>query len=240
MTCMETPPLPRCDRPLFIADWDDVRFLHFELDPLDLQPSIPFELDVRDGRAYVSLVAFTQRRLRPVFGGRIGRLLAAPLSDHAFLNVRTYVRHRRERGIYFIEEWIPNRLASWIGPRTYGLPYRLGELDYEHNEIAVRASKAALVVSTRAQDAGATHEPAALDSLAEFLLERYVAFTSRRGVRRRFAVRHAPWLQTPVIAQLHESTLLNNAGEWFRHAHLCAAQQSPGVVDVEIGAPQRL
>src|SRR5206468_5090839 len=97
-----------------------------------------FELDLRDGQAYVSLVAFTQRRLRPAFGGRVAAMLASPLADHAFLNVRTYVRHRGEAGIFFIAEWIPNRLAAWIGPRTYGLPYRLGQLYYAHDPAAGR------------------------------------------------------------------------------------------------------
>src|SRR5438067_894904 len=84
------------DRPLFFAEWLDVVFIHFELEPRVLQSSVPFDLDLRDGRAYVSLVAFTQRRLRPAFGGRLAALFAAPLADHAFLNVRTYVRHGGE------------------------------------------------------------------------------------------------------------------------------------------------
>src|ERR1700720_156490 len=63
------------ERPLFVADWDDVLFLHFEVHPRDLQSAVPFELDLRDGRAYLSLVAFTQRRLRPAFGGRLARSL---------------------------------------------------------------------------------------------------------------------------------------------------------------------
>ena len=56
-----------------------------------------------------------------------------PLARHEFLNLRTYVRHGDVRGIYFLAEWIPNYLASLIGPRTYGLPYRLGELTYAND-----------------------------------------------------------------------------------------------------------
>src|SRR5213079_2093177 len=87
-------------------------------------------LDLLDGEAFVSLVAFTQRRLRPSLGGRIAAWLSSPLASHEFFNVRTYVRHRDDRGIFFLAEWIPNRLAVLIGPRTYGLPYRLGRLRY--------------------------------------------------------------------------------------------------------------
>src|SRR5947208_7301734 len=162
------------DRPLFRADWFEVVFLHFEVDPRVLQPAVPFELDVRDGRAYVSLVAFTQRNLRPVFGGRIARLLAAPLAEHEFLNVRTYVRHRGERGIFFIAEWIPNRLASLIGPRTYGLPYRLGELDYRRDAMtgttdrSIRAAGAELSFCAARPDARAIEHIATSGSLTDF------------------------------------------------------------------------
>src|SRR4051812_28636534 len=114
------------ERPLFAADWLDVIFVHFRVDAARLH--VPLELDTYRGDAYVSLVAFTQRDLRPFAGGRIARLLATPLAEHEFLNVRTYVRRGETRGSFFIAEWIPNRLATLIGPRVYGLPYRLGRL----------------------------------------------------------------------------------------------------------------
>src|SRR5262245_49453638 len=99
-------------RPVFLADWVDVVFMHFEVDARALRHGVPLELDLFDGgSAYVTLVAFTQKRLRPRWGGRIGRWLSAPVGEHEFLNVRTYVRVRSEAGIYFIAEWIPNALA---------------------------------------------------------------------------------------------------------------------------------
>jgi uncharacterized protein YqjF (DUF2071 family) len=242
-----TTPAVLINRPLFIADWLDVLFIHFELDPRVLQPSIPFELDVRDGRAYVSLVAFTQKRLRPAFGGRLAAVLTAPLAEHEFLNVRTYVRHRGEAGIYFIAEWIPNRLAAWVGPRTYGLPYRLGELVYANDEDAaqftgvVRDGRSSAALPYTATTCGSVqYRTSTAGSLAEFLLERYAAFTARRGVRRRFAVDHAPWEQTPVDVELRRSDLLCGAGAWTKEMRLVAAQASPGVRDVTICAPQRL
>ncbi|MEA2735816.1 MAG: uncharacterized protein QOE14_2267, partial [Humisphaera sp.] len=111
---------------MFTADWLDVIFVHFRVDPARLQPLVPLPLDLHEGDAYVSLVAFTQSNLRPTRGGRLAALLAAPLAHHEFLNVRTYVRQGDASGIFFIAEWIPKRLAAFIGPRTYGLTYRLG------------------------------------------------------------------------------------------------------------------
>src|SRR5436190_5950155 len=43
------------------ADWLDMVFLHFEVEPKALQEHTPFELDLFDGRAFVSLVAFVMR-----------------------------------------------------------------------------------------------------------------------------------------------------------------------------------
>jgi len=88
--------------PLFLADWERVLMLHYEVEPDALQRVVPFELDLRDGRAFVSAVAFTMRGMRPRVGGRFAAWLFKPIATHEFLNVRTYVRHRGESGIYFL------------------------------------------------------------------------------------------------------------------------------------------
>jgi hypothetical protein len=106
--------------------------VHFEVDADDLQRDVPFELDLWEGRAFVSLVAFTMRGLRPRFGGPALAWLFRPLGTHRFLNVRTYVRHRGEPGILFLAEWLDNPLSIRLGPLIFGLPYRLGRLDYRH------------------------------------------------------------------------------------------------------------
>src|SRR5690349_18600480 len=51
--------------PLFIADWDRVLMLHFAISPETLRPWVPFELDLWNEKAYVSVVAFTMRGLKP-------------------------------------------------------------------------------------------------------------------------------------------------------------------------------
>src|SRR3981081_1053396 len=56
--------LSRPGEPLFIADWDEGLMIHYEVDAELLQGVVPFELDLLDGRAFVSLVAFTMRGMR--------------------------------------------------------------------------------------------------------------------------------------------------------------------------------
>ena len=43
----------RISRPLFHAEWLDVVFLHYELEPAALQRQVPFKLHLREGKAYV-------------------------------------------------------------------------------------------------------------------------------------------------------------------------------------------
>lgn len=112
----------------FVADWRRMLFVHYAVAPEALAPHVPFPLDCREGKAFVSLVWFSLERMRPCGTGGLGRFLLRPISDHAFLNVRTYVRPTDGPGIYFVAEWIPNRLSLRLGPATYGLPYRLGEI----------------------------------------------------------------------------------------------------------------
>lgn len=229
---------------LFKADWLNPVFMHFAVDPGKLQPHIPFELDQFDGKAFVSLVAFTQSNLRPVYGGKLAAYLSAPLATHAFLNLRTYVRVGNDRGIYFISEWIPNRLAALIGPPMYGLPYRLGRLRYHSDPVqgAVRGTVA--VGTSRLEflgmlDRGRVFQIAQPESLYHFLVERYIAFTHHAGVSRRFLVDHDPWPIVPVDLHIKDDSLLQTHAPWLGQPLLVTAHYSPGVKDVCISRPLR-
>jgi uncharacterized protein len=116
-----------------LADWEEPVFFHFRIKPELLQPFVPYELDLFDGYAYVSLVAFTMKRMRPAIGGWISELPFLPFRNQRFLNVRTYVKHEGKPGIHFIAEWISHWLCSKFGPLTYGLPYRFGRHDFQRN-----------------------------------------------------------------------------------------------------------
>lgn len=231
-------------RPLFHADWLNAVFLHFRVDAAMLQPAVPLELDRFAGDAFVSLVAFTQSRLRPAAGGRWLEWLSAPLARHEFLNLRAYVRHANERGIYFLAEWIPNRLATLIGPRMYGLPYRLGRLRHRNNlcmsEMTGQVIAAEGELAYRASPRSREFAVASPDSLEAFLLERYTAFTHRNRVLRRFDVAHAPWPMVSLDAQIIRSDLVTAIAPWFRSADLVAAHYSPGVYGVGISGPLRV
>ena len=227
--------------PMFYARWDRAVFIHYEADPAVLQPGVPFELDLRDGRAFVSLVAFTLVRMRPRIGGRIGEWLLKPIASHGFLNVRTYVRHAGEHGIFFLSEWLNNPVSVVIGPRSFGLPYHFGRIVYQHAQAAVHGQVEArdgrLVYKGTV---GSSHwESCDPGSLTEFLCERYTAFTHRRKCARFFRVWHSPWPLLPAEIEVNIGTLIGATGPWWKTAEYIGANYSPGV-EVWMGRPHRI
>jgi uncharacterized protein YqjF (DUF2071 family) len=229
-------------KPWLTSDWTDAVFIHFEVEPEILQQQVPYSLDLHDGKAYVSLVAFSIRRLRPVIGGQISEWLFRPIGNHEFFNVRTYVRHRDRAGIYFMTEWLYNRLSVALGPKSYGLPYRFGHLRYQHYGSELCGS-----IQTRSGDLHYAARPMA-DELApsvsgtrdEFLLERYTAFTSARGIGRYFQIWHQPWPMVPLEIEVNGEQLLHSTGKWFATAKLAGGNYSPGVFGIWMGAPHRV
>ncbi|HWD93521.1 MAG TPA: DUF2071 domain-containing protein [Verrucomicrobiae bacterium] len=232
--------------PLFFADWLRPVFIHYEVPAAELQREVPFELDLRDGRAYVSLVAFTMRGMRPCRGGGFAAWLFRPIAANDYLNVRTYVRHGDEPGIYFLSEWMNNPFSVRLGPVTFGLPYRFGKLNYQHQHeteilrgsIQEKIGGPAFAYEAALEKPGFV--PCAADSLDEFLLERYTAFTAHKTKRRFFRIWHRPWKQQAIDASVSDDRLLREVWPWFSSASLVAANYSPGAREVWMGRAHRI
>lgn len=227
----------------FIAEWRDAVFLHYAVPPEALQPFVPYPLDLHEGMAYVSLVAFTMKHLRPRRGGWLTALPFKPIATHEFLNVRTYVRHRGEPGIFFLAEWLPNLLSVLMGPTVFGLPYRWGRLSYQHDptqglnsRVEDLASDAVLHFTADAIPEAqlAASEP---DTLTAFLLERYTAFTALGSLKRLFRVQHPPWQMTPLNVRVQEDSLLARTGDWHKAARFIGAHYAPGFADIGMSRP---
>ena len=239
--------LSRWGEPLFLAGWERVLFMHYEVDADRLQRVVPFPLDLHEGRAYVSLVAFTMRGMRFRFGGKRLAFLLQPIATHHFLNVRTYVKQGKEPGIYFIREWLSNWLSVQLGPLLYGLPYHYAKIDYQHLHENNRLSGR---VEAPNSDDGVDWEarlspdkifaPGESGSLTEFLLERYTAYTARGSTGRFFRIWHPPWPQTPVNLSVGDDALLQNTWKWFDDARFVGANYSPGFDEVWMGRAQRV
>jgi hypothetical protein len=75
-------------------------------------------------------------------------------------------------------------------------------------------------------------------SLAEFLVDRNIAF-NRYGKRRKFfRVWHTPWMQRTVRAEVLDDGLLQAAFPWWKHCEFVTANHSCGVFGVRMGMPR--
>src|SRR4051812_2155420 len=84
---------------LWSQHWLDLFFAHWPVAVADLRPHVPaaLEIDTCDGTAWVSLVAFRLERIRRRWLPSLGFVTNA-----LELNLRTYVHHQGEPGIYFL------------------------------------------------------------------------------------------------------------------------------------------
>jgi len=88
------------------------------------------------------------------------------------------------------------------------------------------------------RDGAECFAPCERGSLDEFLLERYVAFTQWRALRRMFRVRHDPWPQARVEVTVDDEGLLRERFPWWPETRQIGANFSPGATTVTISRPQ--
>jgi uncharacterized protein len=121
------------------------------------------------------------------------------------------------------------------------LPYQFGKIEYrndfEHEcRGRVETNDGSFRYCATLTDELASCAPETLD---EFLLERYTAFTQSGNRRRFFRIWHEPWQQGSAKLQIAIDDLIRATGCWRRHAHCIDANYSPGV-KVWMGWPHNI
>lgn len=159
--------------------WNDLLFLHWEVDPQVVQAMLPAGLtvDTYQGSAYLGIVPFFMERVRP------RGLPPLPwLSWFQELNVRTYVHDEQGRpGVLFYSLDCNQPLAVWIARRTFHLPYFHARMSATRTAEQVdyrcqRKDWAETAAEFSWRMPGETKE-AVHGSLEFFLVERYYLFT---------------------------------------------------------------
>ena len=172
--------------PFLFADWKRVLFFHFVIPPEALRAHVPppFELELYNGQACMSVVAVTMRNFQPCRSDP----LAFPfrcIREQRFLNLWTYVRWNGEPGAFFLHGWLSRPLGSPLPSSLLALPYTFANSAYEHvpenGIIRGTVNTANHAFAYRAAIPGHEWQPAAPGSLAEFVMERYSGFFCRKG-----------------------------------------------------------
>lgn len=182
--------------------WEGLLFLHWAWDPAEIQDTLPpgLTVDTWEDRAWLGVVPFFMRRVRP------RGLPAVPwMSDFLELNVRTYVTDRSGcPGVWFYALLCNQPIAVEIARRLFHLNYLHADLRAE----AAPAAASEFVWTERGAkpagfrgDANGPFSPAAPETRAFFLVERYALFSAdRRGRLFSGRVHHAPYAVTPARA----------------------------------------
>ncbi len=183
--------------PVMVQRWQRLLFLHWILEPQEIQPLLPkgLTVDLFEGQAYLGVVPFEMRNIRPLWSPVIPYI-----SNFLELNLRTYVIDEYGRpGVYFISLNSDRWIACAVGRAWFHLPYfwsRLscqvevdGWVDYRFQR---RGSPAHTACRYQYRPLG-TPAPAQPGTLDDFLVERYLLFTERRGELTYGQVHHAPY-----------------------------------------------
>lgn len=192
--------------------WLNLLFAHWRVDESSLRRLVPpeFEVDVRDGSAWIGVTPFV------LTGLRIRGMPPLPrLSTFPELNVRTYVTHEDKPGIFFFSLDAGSRVIVAAARRLYLLPYYFARMRVLHSGHRInyaskrqdsRGPDATFAASYEASGNARQAEPG---SLIEFLVERYCLYTvDAEGKPLRGDIHHPPWRLRDGRAEIPDNTML--------------------------------
>jgi uncharacterized protein YqjF (DUF2071 family) len=177
------------------AKWVDLVMVNYEVDPRVLAPLVPAgtELDLCDGKCFVSLVAFM------FLDTRVSDFLVPFHVNFEEVNLRFYVKRQDgdelRRGVVFVKEIVPRAAIALIARRLYGEPYERWAMSNFRDDTLVRyVWEKGGVSNSLSIERGELGDVPAAGSHGEFIIEHYWGYT-RRGEKRtdEYKVEHPKW-----------------------------------------------
>ncbi|MAO37511.1 MAG: hypothetical protein CMP12_16700 [Zunongwangia sp.] len=109
----------------FYQEWNNALFLHYQVDLNELEKFVPkeLEIDLFDGKPWISVVAFTMEKIRPK-----NLPCFPPISNFDEINIRTYVKSNNKTGVYFLSIEGGKMLSCKIARGISELPYRFSKI----------------------------------------------------------------------------------------------------------------
>jgi uncharacterized protein len=206
--------------PTLKASWLALTFLHWPVDPAQVQGRLPAGLtaDEYDGAAWIGLTPFIMAAMRP-----LGLpLLPQPnrlhprlpdLSSSPETNLRTYVRGPDGGdGVWFLSMDIGNPVLALTLRGLLGAPYSFGLLTVAPGPETVRYAGSRVLGREHYRFAVRPGDPIRLSPLDVWLTGRWRLYSRHLGRLLATPVEHEPWpLQTAECTDL-EQNLTDCAG----------------------------
>ena len=171
----------------YYQEWNNAIFLHWQVDLQELQKIVPdeLEIDLYEGKAWVSLVAFTMEKIRP-------RNLPpfSPISNFDEINIRTYVKNGNKSGVYFLSIEGGNRVSCKVAKTFSELPYRYSKINRQgtiyHSENREFKDEMSIKYEVGQELIKKT-------DLDRWLTERYALFQDTETSINKFEIHHTEW-----------------------------------------------
>ena len=182
-------------RKFLTAEWRDLVMANYKVDPALLASRVPAgtELDLHDGKCFVSLVGFM------FLDTRVMDFLVPFHVNFEEVNLRFYVRRETEgelrRGVVFVKEIVPRYAIAKVARTLYGEPYECWRMSHDrtggHVEYAWSKGNCSNRLSLeRGESLGVPAE----GSHGEFIIEHYWGYTQRGPSRTdEYKVEHPKW-----------------------------------------------
>lgn len=194
----------------FYQEWNRAIFLHWEVDLHELQKFVPndLEIDLFEGKPWVSLVAFTMEKIRPKYLPSF-----PPISNFDEINIRTYVKKKNKTGVYFLSIEGGASLSCRIAQSISALPYRYSKMERLSGQFISSNSNYNDSLSLRFEVGQELEQKTTLD---KWLTERYALFQDTPNSINEFEIHHLEWpvnkinLQHIDLSYNRFSSLINN------------------------------
>lgn len=221
-------------RRFLAAEWRDLVMANYEVEASLLADRVPSgtELDLHEGRCFVSLVGFMFLNTR---------VLGIPIPFHVNfeeVNLRFYVRREIDgevrRGVCFVKEIVPRRAICYVARTFYGEPYEPWRMKNSRSESRVEYEWHRRDVRNRISvSLGKNLGVPASGSHGEFIIEHYWGYTKRGERTDEYKVEHPKWELRDVTASEIEVDFLRVYGNAFDSL----ASSAPTSVLFAVGSP---
>lgn len=185
---------------------------NYEVDPILLADRVPAgtELDLHDGKCFVSLVGFM------FLDTRVMDFLVPFHVNFEEVNLRFYVRRETDgevrRGVVFFKEIVPKMAIAAVARTLYGEPYERWKMSNFRDSHSVRYTwENGDCTNSLGVERGKSLGVPDPNSHGEFIIEHYWGYTKRgEGRTDEYKVEHPKWelyeAGTPEIAVDFSST----------------------------------
>ncbi|MFK7772027.1 MAG: YqjF family protein [Saprospiraceae bacterium] len=171
----------------FYQEWNRAIFLHWQVDLNELKKLVPkeIEIDLFEGKPWVSLVAFTMEKIRPKYLPYF-----PPISNFDEINIRTYVKSKNKTGVYFLSIEGGKNLSCKVSKLISELPYRFSKTKRTPHQYSSSNSKFNDELDIEFSVGKKIEDKSKLD---KWLTERYALFQETETSINEFEIHHLEW-----------------------------------------------